>query len=332
MRSVPPPVPPPVPRPRRRAATGAGADDPVTEAAWLYYHDGLNQNEIAARLGVSRATVVNYLQDARDRGDVRIHLSDQAFTSHRLAKAVAARYGLVAAYIVDEGSDAAATLGRVARGAAEWLPGLLAPGDRLGVAWGQTIHGLATQMAPTPIEDLTVLQLVGSMATPYGFTAEKCSTLLADRLGAECVNLHTPAVLSNASLAGLLRQEPIIARQLEALSHCNKAVFAAGSADTNSHVVSSGVATVDELRAFREAGAVGVLCGRFIDAGGQAVDGALNERIMGVPLDRLQGLEMGLLVSVGAEKLDPMRAVLRGGYATHLVTSTQMAEALLGPA
>ena len=30
--------------------------DPVVWAAWLYYEDGLNQNEVAARLGVSRAT------------------------------------------------------------------------------------------------------------------------------------------------------------------------------------------------------------------------------------------------------------------------------------
>ncbi|NEU34530.1 transcriptional regulator, partial [bacterium LRH843] len=43
-------------------------DAPYIEAAWLYYHDGLNQNEIAERMRISRASVVNYLNEARARG------------------------------------------------------------------------------------------------------------------------------------------------------------------------------------------------------------------------------------------------------------------------
>ncbi|NBB92985.1 MAG: HTH domain-containing protein, partial [Gammaproteobacteria bacterium] len=42
----------------------ARQDETIIEAAWCYYHEGLNQNEIAQRLGVSRASVVNYLAEA----------------------------------------------------------------------------------------------------------------------------------------------------------------------------------------------------------------------------------------------------------------------------
>ena len=37
-------------------------------AASAYYTDGLRQAEVAERLGISRATVVNHLQAARERG------------------------------------------------------------------------------------------------------------------------------------------------------------------------------------------------------------------------------------------------------------------------
>ncbi|MEH6724821.1 MAG: MarR family transcriptional regulator, partial [Hyphomicrobiales bacterium] len=66
----------------RRSASQNGGHDIVVEAAWLYYQDGLNQNEIAARFKVSRATVVNYLQEARERGYVQITLSPEAFKGH----------------------------------------------------------------------------------------------------------------------------------------------------------------------------------------------------------------------------------------------------------
>ncbi len=318
--------------PTRRRATGqVSGESIVIEAAWMYYHEGRKQSEIAERLGVSRATIVNCLQEAKERGLVRISLDSDAFTGHRLAAALRERFGLAAAYLVPDAAsaDEEESLMRVARGAAEWLPRLLAPGDRLGVSWGRTVYEVAEAMEPARTEDVSVSQLVGSMATPYGFTAEICSAHLAMKLGAKLVNLHAPAVLSDPDLARRLRAEPIIAAQLDALEHCNKAIFAAGSANHESHIVSSGVASHEELDWYVRHGATGVLCGRFIDAEGRSVPGALDDRMIGVELDKLQGLDMGLLVSVGPDKVRPMLSAIAGGYVTHVVTSVSTAEAML---
>lgn len=314
----------------RRASGQISGEDIVIEAAWLYYHDGLNQNDIANRLKVSRATIVNYLQEARERGYIHITLSPDAFTNHRMARALCDAFGLRAAYVLPDGSGGnEEQFQRVTRGAADWLPSLLAPGDRLGVAWGKTIYDVAENMDETKIPDLTVLQLVGSMATPYGFSAEVCSSNVARKLGARCINLHVPAVLSSAEVAGMLRKETIIASQLEATKECNKALFAVGSCDHDSHIVSSGVATHEELDWYVEHGAAGVVCGRFIDEHGKPIAGALDERMMGIELTDLTGKEMGLLVSMGEDKVLPMVAAIRGGYVTHLVTSHDAAKRML---
>lgn len=319
-------------KPTRRRTTGqVSGENIVIEAAWMYYHEGKKQSEIAEQLGVSRATIVNCLQEAKEQGLARVSLAPEAFTGHRLAEQLRDRFGLAAAYVVPDdatGSEEEALM-RVARGAAEWLPQLVAPGDKLGVSWGRTVFEVAEAMDQTRTEDVSVSQLVGSMATPYGFTAEICSAHLAMKLGAKLVNLHAPAVLSDPDLARRLRTEPIIAGQLDALSHCNKAIFAAGSANHESHIVSSGVASHEDLDWYVAHGASGVLCGRFIDAEGQSVPGALDDRMIGVELDKLLGLDMGLLVSVGADKVRPMLSAIAGGYVTHVVTSASTAEAML---
>ena len=314
------------PRPSRRSA-----EDAVVQAAWLYYHDGLNQTAIADYLEVSRATVVNWLQQARERGLVRVRLDESAFAGHRLALALRERFALAGAHVLPDAPEepAETVFLRVAGGAAAWLPTLLAPGDRLGVSWGRTVFEMAEAMEDTSVVDLTVTQLVGSMSTPYGFTAEICSAIVARRLSADCVNLHAPAVLGDAELAARLRDEPIIRRQLDALARCNKAVFAAGSCTPDSHIVGAGVATLAELDDYVARGAVGVVCGRFVDAAGREMPGGLSERIIGVALSDLEALETGLLVSTGAERVVPMLAAIRGGYATHVVTSASTAEALL---
>jgi len=296
----------------------------------MYYHDALNQSEIATALGVSRATVVNYLQEARERGFIRVTMTPEAFTTHAIAVEMRETFGLKAAYVLPDGvGDADDSFRRTARGAAEWLPDLLEPGDRLGVSWGHTIYEVAEAVEQTTSRDVTVVQLVGSMASPYGFTAEICSAHLAHRLGAQVVNLYAPAVLSNADLAARLREEPIIAAQIETLSHCNKAIFAAGSCTPDSHIIGSGVATLDDLDWYLSRGATGVMCGRFIDATGKPIPGALDDRMIGVELENLLNLDMGLLVSSGEDKVKPMLATIGGGYVTHVATNLATARLML---
>ncbi len=315
---------------RRRNAGQISGESIVIEAAWMYYHEGLNQTEIADALGVSRATVVNYLQEAKKRGFIRISLAPSAFTTHRLAQELREKFNLQAAYVVPDGTGSEEDqLMRVARGAAEWLPGLLEPGDRLGVSWGRTVYEVAEALEQSQTKDLTVSQLVGSMATPYGFTAEICSAHMAQRLGANCINLHAPAVLSDPDLAARLRAEPIIRDQIDALSHCNKAIFAAGSCNHESHIVGSALASHADLDWYVKNGATGVLCGRFIDREGHSVPGDLDARMIGVELNNLLNLEMGMLVSVGEDKVVPMLSAIAGGYVTHVVTSSATASAML---
>jgi deoxyribonucleoside regulator len=315
---------------KRRTMGQISGENAVTEVAWLYYHDGLNQKDIAEALGISRATVVNYLQEAREKGLIRITLAAPAFTTHRLAVELCRRFGLTAAYVVpDEGTTQEDQFMRVVRGAALWLPDLLGPGDNLGVAWGRTVFDLAEALEPHEIADMTVLQLVGSMATPYGFTAEACSTRLAQRLGARCLNLHAPAILSSVELAQALRAEPIIARQLAEIEKLNKLLFSVGTILPDSHIMSAGLATMEDLDHYVRHGATGVICGRFVDADGRAIPGPMEERMIGIPLEQLTRLPMGVLVTPGHDKVAATMAAIRGGYATHLVTGATVAEALL---
>lgn len=297
---------------------------PAARAAYLYHVRDLSQAEVAARLGVSRATVHNLLREARESGLVRVSFDPHLLGRADRARALAAAYGLEQAVVLpSEDPDAAL------RAAAGMVPGLVPAGATLGIAWGETVYRLAQRLPPTRRPDLTVVQLVGSMASPHGFNAEDCSTLIAGRLGAACVNLHAPAVLSDASLVARLGREPIIARQLDMLARCDAALFAVGLASRESHIVQSGVADLDTLEEYHARGAVGVVAGRFIDREGRPIGGSLDGRLIGITPETLLRIPRRIVVTFGAARADASAAALRGGFATHVVTDAAASEAML---
>ena len=85
----------------------------------------------------------------------------------------------------------------------------------------------------------------------------------------------------------------------------------------------------EELDRFVDKGAVAVICGQFIDAQGSTIESELRERMLCVDLEDMRNPEMGILVSSGANRASSIKAAIRGGFATHLVTCARTARALL---
>jgi deoxyribonucleoside regulator len=305
----------------------------LSNVAVLYYKEGLTQSEISKRIGVSRASVVNYLRQARDTGIVDIRIEGSAFASTGLSRKLCQKFGLEDAYIAPSSSDQAADQANQTRLVAQVsgmaMFDLLQPRDWLGVSWGGTVQLTANSFPNRPVPGLSVCQILGSMSSPDLASAEDCTIQIARKTGARCYTLHAPALLSDEALAEKLRQEPVIRQQLERFRNLTKILFSIGSIDDDTLMVTSEMATRSELADFKKRGAVGILCGRYISADGQQVDLDLNKRLIGIELEELRKVKTRMFVANGNRKLDAVLAVLHGGYATHLVIDEASGRELL---
>lgn len=318
---------------RDGGGTAQSQDAHLSQVALLYYKQGLTQSEISTRMGVSRATIVNYLRQAREQGIVDIRIKGQAFATSRLSRDVRERFGLKDVYLAGAHPEAQSYdddfADQVAQVAAMAIFDLLVPGDRLGVAWGETLQRVAEAFPRRAVADLSVCQLTGSMALPSRAAAEACTIQIATNTGARCFTLHAPAIVSNRDLARQLREEPVIANQLALFSKLTKACFSVGAIDDGTLMVTSGICTAQELADYRACGAKAILCGHFIDAQGRLVSGDIEERLIGITPEQLRKVGVRMFVSSGPQKQDAIRAVIAGGYATHLVTDEATAQHLL---
>jgi dihydroxyacetone kinase-like protein len=301
----------------------------MMSAAWLYYEDQLTQSDIAELLGVSRATIINYLHEARRQGIVRITIANEHFSAMELARRIRDHYGLERCIVIPDDHGRRAPAIRVGEAGAQLLSSLVVPGDVLGVSWGQTVLALSHAIARQPVPDLSVIQITGSMMATYEFSPELCTSNIADRFGARCINLHAPALVSRAEIKALLYQEPALIPQLELLQTCSKIVFGVGSLELDSTIFGSGTVTPDAVEPYLKKGASAVIAGRFIDSKGTPIHDHLDDRMIGLTMEEIDRIPVRVCLAGGASKVAAIRAALDGRHATILVTDEQAAKALV---
>src|SRR3954467_775354 len=305
------------------------AGDPIVWAAWLYYEGRMTQEEVAERLGVSRASVVNFLQEARDRNIVTIAVASEHLQSVQIARELSRRYDLKSCVVIPEGSDDLPVYERIGRAGARLLLDILEPNDVLGVSWGRTVLSLSAELAAAKMPGVTVVQIAGSAIGTREFSPELCTTNIAYRIGGRCVNLHAPGIVSRPDVKKLFMQESSLVEQFRLIRSCTKVLFGVANLSDASTALRSGYMTPEKIKPYVKRGAIAVMSGRFLDSDGRPVLGALDEQMIGLTLDEIAQMPERICVAGGIEKIPAIRAMLRGGYATILVTDEPTARALV---
>ena len=138
-------------RPRLAPVEGGGAtplrfgDDPYVWASWLYYQEGMTQNDIAQTMGISRATVITYLNEARERGIVNIAIEPARLASLTIAQSLKSHFNLRDCLVIPNGADDQALGDRLGAAGALALRKFLKSGDTLAVTGGRTVMAVARQ-------------------------------------------------------------------------------------------------------------------------------------------------------------------------------------------
>ncbi|MEE2860778.1 MAG: bifunctional sugar-binding transcriptional regulator/dihydroxyacetone kinase subunit DhaK [Pseudomonadota bacterium] len=303
-------------------------EDPLLWAAWLYYEEGLTQGDIATRMGVSRATVNAYLAEARTGGIVTIEIDPDRFRSLSIAQALHDHFGLMDCLVIPSSGSESPLIDRLGVAGAQVLSRLAQSGDTVAVTWGRTVLATAGRVSRGNLQDLRVVQATGGTTARIPWTPEACATTLAEALGARCIPISAPAVVSSSEMRDLLLRESVVAEQLAVLAGADRIVLGISSLRPESTIHSSGFFDDVTMRDHYHA-AVGSIAGRLISARGEAVDGPLEPRTIGIGLDALRRIPCRIGVAGGMDKVQAILAALRGGLVNVLVTDADTARAIL---
>lgn len=319
---------------RMPSVEGVRAADEIlaVKAAELFYYEDKTQGEIAALLSITRWKVGRLLQDARDRGIVRIEIVHPSARRVPLERALMDKFALKDAVVVPGlgEADGAGLRDRVAKAAAEYLSAMRPVPHILGVSWGRTMYEVASNARPEWAHGIAVVQINGAVSrSAHGSAAVDTAVMLARKGGGSAMLLPSPAILERVDTKRAIEQDRMVRDVLDTARRADTFLFSAGSVDTDSVHEAAGYLTASQLEDLRRCGAVGDVLGRFVDSTGTPADPELDARTVGIELDELRDAKNAIAVISGAAKHDICRTVVSTGLCTVLVTDELTAQHLV---
>jgi len=241
-----------------------------------------------------------------------------------------ARYSLLDTVIVEADGDVVRALGAAA---ATYLAETLSSGDIVGISsWSAAL--LATVEAMRPKNGLVVkvvTQLVGGHGDPR---VQVDATRLIDRFasltGARPEFLPTPGLVNDPAVRDALLADPAVTGVQQIWNQLSVALVGVGSVQPSPLLQRSGNAIDPHEQAeLMKLGAVGDVCLRFFDQGGNLINSPFNDRVLAITPNQLKAVPRRIGIAGGPEKRMAIAAAVNGGWINTLITDLNTAQHLL---
>ncbi len=312
----------------KQSTTGEFSDDLRTKVAWLYYMEGMTQDEISKTLGLSRSRVLRFLANSRQSGMVQIRVTTKLSYCVELERSLERKHGLERAIVVPKPQDAGATANIIGSVLGGYINDIVAENMTIGLGWGKTLSASLPSIEYREPAGVSVMSMLGGLTRVSGVNPSEFAWRLADRLSAECYLMAAPVFAPDARTRDALLSHPGIQEIFRRAARLDLAIVSVGDLSPFSTVSEYVLLEQRDFAALQAAGAVGdVLC-RFIDVEGNVVDHPINDRVVAVDPKDLRGARKLVLASGGWQKYDVIRGALKLLKPHVLVTDEIVAERL----
>jgi DNA-binding transcriptional regulator LsrR (DeoR family) len=305
----------------------------MTKVARMYYDQGIRQQEITERLNIHQSTISRLLKRARESNIVRISVAIPAGTFSEMEEALASRFNLKEAIIVDSSEDEERLVRDLGAAAAFLVETSVKPGTVIGVSsWSRALLAMVDALHQDDNgrggKVVQILGGVGKAETQYHAT--QLAQELAKRISATAILLQAPGVVGSAEARRVLSRDPAVLQASGLFDSIDLALVGIGCMEPSKLLSNSGnVFSPTEREELSNQGAVGDICLRFFDHEGKLIKSPLMNRVIGIELSDLKKAKRVVGIAGGVRKIPAILAALRGGWINVLLTDRLTAEKLI---
>ena len=319
--------------PEQRHGTGRRADghlvDSVHEqrirAAWLYYVEGLNQQQTADVLGLTRLQITRLLADARRRGEINIQINSDLKSVVETQRKIENRYGVRRVSIALKTDPTTDPVLPIAVAAGRFISRYVQSGMNIGVGWGRTLYSALPHIEGRDLEDVQVVSLLGGISEARRYNPAEFAWQFATRFNGNGYLVPAPALVDSIETKEALLERCGIDKIFEQAESLDVAFISAGGIKNLNTSYRVGHLSEADRQSLIKAGVVGDILYNFIDINGEIVDHPVNDRAISIEIRKLRQAKDIVLISGGNEKIEALIGTLRLLEPDYFITDEETA-------
>ena len=301
----------------------------AARASWYYYKIGMTQGEIANRLGINRARVINILNEARKDGTVTFHVSGEDAELMALEVQLKEKWGLRDVFLTPGVSDEELKNALSMAGAQYLEMNLPSKESLIALGWGETISGITRNLGRVIPERTSFVTLCGGV---MHYLSEHTPANVGTPLSGFLYPFHvipTPLMVGSPELRDQLLNEPEVQHVMNMAQLADVAMVGIGSLKTSTEFEGFGYKSQKELDLLKKRGAVGEMHGEYFNSIGEPLELQHHHRLISIRLKTLCKMKHVVGVAGGADKIEALQAALKGGFIHSLITDEMTARSLI---
>ena len=300
-----------------------------TRIAWLYYVEGMTQDEIVSQTGWSKSKVLRILASSRLDGTVQIRVTTNLSKCIELEHRLEEHWGFSRAIVIPEPQEPNQTQSILGAALGAYISENVSSHMTIGLGWGKTLTSALPFIVSPKVEGMRVLSMLGGLTHVSSVNPSEFAWRVADKLGAECYLLTAPVFAPDPETKASLIAHSGIKEIFMQSRSLDMAILSVGALAPNYAFVEYGLLSKEEMSSLHAAGAVGdVLC-HFVDEEGNVIPHPVNDRVISVHPENLRAARNIILASGGSYKFKIIRAAIKLLRPKVLIVNERVAEQLV---
>ena len=301
----------------------------AVRASWYYYKTGMIQGEIAKKLGINRARVINILNEAKKDGTITFHVSGADTELMDLEAKLKEKWRLRDVFLIPDVSPKQLKNDLSMAGAQYLEMNIPAEDSLIALGWGDTISGITRNLGRVIPESTSFVTLCGGV---MHYLSERTTANMGTPMTGFLYPFHvipTPLMVGTSELRDQLINEPEVQHVMKMAKMADIALVGIGSLMPDTEFGHFGYKSQKELDLLKKRGAVGEMHGEYFNVDGEPLDLEQHQRLISIRLETLRKMEHVVGVAGGAEKIEALQAALKGRFIHSLITDEITARTLL---
>jgi DNA-binding transcriptional regulator LsrR (DeoR family) len=296
----------------------------MAEISRMYYLKNASKMEIAERYSLSRFKVARLLAQALDQGVVTISIQGVAPVDLVASSQLSEHWG-INAVVVNSGTGSDLEVRRfIGQATAEFLMDTVREGDTVGLAWGRTLRSMADYLTRLP--KVSVVQLIGTVTSNLDDSPVELLRRTSLSTGGKAYPIIAPALVRDPVALAALKSNADVKSALDLFDHLNLAIISVGSWNPPDSQVRN-VLPLEDRDGLDRHGVFAEAAGVYFDAEGRIVAQEFSAGYLSISAEQLRKVPRLVAAAGGTVKVEAVRAVIKSGMVTDLVTDHTMAEA-----